>query len=221
MSSELKIEAYHDGFNSKLFKILPQSSRKVLELGCGTGRLGQYYKQANPKSIWHAVEFNNKASMLAKTRIDRVWSDDINHLDKLDLDDDYDLIVMGDILEHLTDPENTIKALTKRTTEDAYLCICTPNAGHLDVVKRLLCGDFSYDEAGLLDRTHRKFFSRSSLFKMLLDQLWLPHQCDEYTSTLQNDDFTKVIVQACEHLGLPKLTAVKNLSQIQHVVSSP
>jgi predicted TPR repeat methyltransferase len=50
------MNSYYDGLNQKLLHAIPTNARKVLELGCANGRLGQRYKELNRKSRWVGID---------------------------------------------------------------------------------------------------------------------------------------------------------------------
>ncbi|NBP40252.1 MAG: methyltransferase domain-containing protein, partial [Betaproteobacteria bacterium] len=74
--------------------------------------------------------------------------------------------VLGDILEHLKDPWAMLSRLAACLSPDGVLLACIPNVGHWTVIDGLLRGDFSYRDQGLLDRTHLRFFTASSMLEL-------------------------------------------------------
>ena len=167
------------GINLALLAALPPA-RRVLELGCATGRLGQRYKRAHPDCTWIGVDVSDAALDAARPHLDGVV--------KLDLDVDapgragtgFDLFVLGDVLEHLKAPETLLRDLLAVGTPDARLVCCVPNMSHVSVIERLVRGDIMYDPIGLLDATHLRFLAPRSAFKMLLDAGWLPAAAGGY-----------------------------------------
>lgn len=208
---------YYEGLNEKLLDAIPPS-RKVLELGCAAGRLGEKYKQLHPQTRWVGVDTNPQALQEATRRLDATYQ--IN-LDDETLDavgDGYDCVVMGDLLEHLKQPERLLANLVRITSPDASLACCAPNMGHVSVFERMLLGDLSYDDQGLLDRTHLRFLSCSSLFKLLLDAGWLPTLHDAYTVPHGQPALLEKLTEAAQLVSVPRSTAKRFLSTYQMVV---
>ena len=170
---------YYEGLNEKLYKALP-NARRVLEIGCAGGRLGAAYKQANPKAYWCGVEMVPEIAERAAQMLDKVICGDVNSIKAEDFDEPFDLVVCGDVLEHLIDPEFTLRNLRKLVSTGARLVTCVPNMGHISVIEKLICGDLTYEPSGLLDKTHLRFFTPSSIQKVLLDAGWLPSIVDTY-----------------------------------------
>lgn len=171
------LPAYYDGLNERLLSAIP-SRRKVLELGCAGGRLGAAYKLAHLETTWVGVDLDRDALVHAAQRLDAVHHMDLDTDSIQSLGSGFDCIVFGDLIEHVKSPERLLHTLAGISTEDAVLICCVPNTGHISVLERVLLGDLSHEAAGLLDRTHLRFFTPPALCKNLLDAGWLPTQHD-------------------------------------------
>jgi 2-polyprenyl-3-methyl-5-hydroxy-6-metoxy-1,4-benzoquinol methylase len=209
---------YYDGLNQKLLEAIPTDARRVLELGCANGRLGQRYKELHEQVTWHGVELSPDAAQAARAHLDQVMQLDLDRADLSGLEGGYDTIVIGDLLEHLHDPGRMLEALYELGSSDAKIVCCLPNMSHLSVIQRLIAGDISYDPNGLLDRTHVRFFSPSSAFKLFLDAGWLPHMQDQYRFDLPQTPFTARVVEAAQALGIPAVTALQNFDCYQMIL---
>lgn len=80
-----------------------------------------------------------------------------------------DVVLSGDTLEHMNDPEGLLRRVHEALAPGGLLLISVPNVANLYVRLSLLCGRFPYADRGILDRTHRYFFTRASLARMLAD----------------------------------------------------
>jgi len=210
---------YYDGLNLKLLAAVPADARRVLELGCANGRLGRRYKESHPGVTWWGVDRSAEATAVAAQHLDRVFTLDLDRLELAELGRGFDVIVIGDLLEHLSDPHAVLEALYDLSAPGARIVCCLPNMAHLSVIERLVAGDISYDAAGLLDRTHLRFYSPASAFKTFLDAGWLPHLQDEYRVEAAPTAFAERIVDAAVALGLPRDTALRNLGLYQMILS--
>lgn len=212
------MQNYHDGLNRKLLDAIPATSRRILELGCANGRLGHAFKDAHAQAHWTGVEIDPDAARRAAAVLDAVHERDIDR-DGLDgVGEGFDAIVVGDLLEHLRDPAPVLAALHRLAAPDAALVCCLPNMGHRSVVSRLLSGDFDYDDMGLMDRTHLRFFTQASAFKAFLDGGWLPHLHDQYRADGPSDRLDEALLRAAEAIGVPAATARRNLGLYQMIV---
>lgn len=213
---------YYSGVNKKLYDTIPPTAKSVLELGCANGNLGALFKQHHPSVVWHGMELFADAAANATRVLDRVWNIDINVCEHLDVlcEQTYDVIVIGDLLEHLTDPEKTLERLRAVSTPTTRICCCIPNMANITVLERLLTGDISYDSEGLLDRTHTKFFSVSSAIKMFLDAGWYPSVVDDYSFVLPNTPTTEHLISAAQSLGQPRSTIERNMGLWQFILTA-
>ena len=209
---------YYDGLNLKLLAAIPQDAKRVLELGCANGRLGQRFKESHPHTEWWGVDLSAEAAATAAPLLDRVFTLDLDSADLSVLGRGFDVIVIGDLLEHLRRPQAVLEALYDLTAAGAQIVCCLPNMAHVSVIERLIAGDISYDPVGLLDQTHVRFFSPGSAFKTFLDAGWLPHLQDQYRVELPQTQFAARLVDAAMALGLPRDTALRNMGLYQMIL---
>lgn len=81
----------------------------------------------------------------------------------------FDVIVYGDILEHLVDPLRVLVELDRSLAPSGFVVISVPNIAHLWIRLLLLAGRFDYFDRGILDHSHLRFFTERSLRAMLVD----------------------------------------------------
>jgi 2-polyprenyl-3-methyl-5-hydroxy-6-metoxy-1,4-benzoquinol methylase len=79
----------------------------------------------------------------------------------------FDVIVAGDILEHLPRPERLLALLAPLLARDGVLMLSLPNVANITVRASLAAGRFAYADRGLLDRTHLRFYTRASARALL------------------------------------------------------
>jgi SAM-dependent methyltransferase len=174
--------AYHDGFNEHLLAAVPPGTKRILEVGCARGRLGQELKRQDPTRYVAGVELDPDAAQVAGKRLDEVFvldvQDDVPPIEPRSLD----CMLFGDVLEHLLDPEDTLRRYRDLLAPDGLVLASVPNVQHFSVVKNLLRGDFMYQPEGLLDATHLRFFTYLSFAKLMLDAGFLPRVEDRIRS---------------------------------------
>jgi 2-polyprenyl-3-methyl-5-hydroxy-6-metoxy-1,4-benzoquinol methylase/quercetin dioxygenase-like cupin family protein len=141
--------------------------KRVLELGCATGSMSRLLRERACAVV--AVERDAQAAADAAAHCERVLVGDIDDLSILDsLDGDlFDVVVAADVLEHLREPQETLRRLRPLLAAGGYLVASVPNVAHGSVRLALLEGRFPYAATGLLDRDHLRFFTRESLEEML------------------------------------------------------
>jgi 2-polyprenyl-3-methyl-5-hydroxy-6-metoxy-1,4-benzoquinol methylase len=78
----------------------------------------------------------------------------------------FDKVLLLDVLEHLPDPENLLRKAAALLKPNGHLLISAPNVANLTVRLMLLTGKFEYQDRGILDRTHLRFFTRNTIRKL-------------------------------------------------------
>ncbi|MES9924824.1 MAG: glycosyltransferase [Candidatus Thiodiazotropha endolucinida] len=152
--------------HTQLVKRIPTGSR-VLELGCATGYMSDYLRREKDCYVV-GVEIDRRMANRAKAVCDRVIVGDVQSRGWLKgLGDElFDIITCADILEHLRDPIALLKKLPDLLSDGGILLVSLPNGAHASLRLELLEGRFTYEDTGLLDRTHLHLFTYSSLREM-------------------------------------------------------
>jgi 2-polyprenyl-3-methyl-5-hydroxy-6-metoxy-1,4-benzoquinol methylase len=81
----------------------------------------------------------------------------------------FDVMIFGDVLEHLRDPRTVLMELTASLKDEGLVIISLPNIANIYVRLSLLFGRFDYQDRGILDRTHLHFFTRETFSRFLSD----------------------------------------------------
>lgn len=220
-----KSGSYYDGFNQKLFSSITREYRHCLEIGCAHGNLAASLKQKYPNLYYVGVDISQEALSMAANRLDLAVELDIASISKYEYSKylgakQFDLIILGDVLEHIPSPGIVLEGLKQISTLDAELRICIPNMTNIMVLERLVSGDFGYDEMGILDNTHLRFYSPSLMVKDMLDAGWLPNMLDAYSVDLRDEPHVRSIINAACQLGVPPKKAIANLATVQTVFSA-
>lgn len=166
---EGNVPAYYDNLNAGVLEAIPTGAGMVLEIGCGAGRLGMEYKKLNPGCRYYGVEINSQAAAIAGTRLDMALCGSVEDLDLGFLAGQLDCIVYADVLEHLVDPWAVLKAHRALLKEGGQIVACIPNIQHWSVLRALLAGHWTYQDNGLMDRTHLRFFTLASIERMVVE----------------------------------------------------
>lgn len=157
-----KQSGYFGNARPDMIGFIPEGVHRVLEIGCGAGEFGAALKELRQVEVV-GVELIEAAANLARQRLDAVIVADIQH-QPIDLPErSFDCVVCNDVLEHLVDPWTVLAGLRHFLKPDGWLVASIPNVRHHKVVRRLLWpGEWKYENSGVMDRTHLRFFTQGS-----------------------------------------------------------
>jgi 2-polyprenyl-3-methyl-5-hydroxy-6-metoxy-1,4-benzoquinol methylase len=154
---------YFHAVRAEIAPQLPAQHGAVLELGCGSGATLAWLKAEHGFRETVGIELFADAAAHAATRVDRVIQGDIERM-QLDLPaGHFDLILCMDVLEHLVDPWAAMDRLAALLKPGGRLIASIPNVRNWRALLPLLfAAKWEYQRAGILDRTHLRFFTRRS-----------------------------------------------------------
>ncbi len=175
LSATPAFEAYFGTPRLALLDLLRGSSfTDVLEVGCGSGANLATIQMRFPDCATTGVELQPEAAKAASARVgvDRVLQGDV--LDSASIafpPDSFDLVVLSHVLEHFAQPEEVLARCKTWLRPGGRLLIALPNVRHASVLRQLVLeGDFRYHDAGILDRTHLRFYTRLSALRFIESQ---------------------------------------------------
>jgi 2-polyprenyl-3-methyl-5-hydroxy-6-metoxy-1,4-benzoquinol methylase len=153
---------------------IPGTTRSLLDVGCGAGQTGAAIRRDHPGLRVTGIEIDSRLAARAREALDRVLTGDAAEtLRALLLEPErFDVILMGDMLEHTVDPRVLLERAAGLLGEEGRLIASVPNVAHVSVVRDLLLARFDYLAAGLCDAGHLRFFTPGSLRQMLEREGW-------------------------------------------------
>jgi len=165
-----KPDYYLDHVVWEVISEIPEGPHKVLDLGCGGGLTGFMLKQMGKASEVIGIEISEEAAGRAMGRVDRVIIGNIEQMKFPFPEDDFDFIVLGDVLEHLIDPWEFLYKLKKYLRPSGRIIATMPNVRCWRVVCPLIFkGDWLYEEYGVLDKSHLRFFTKKMMLSLFQD----------------------------------------------------
>lgn len=139
---------------------------RVLDIGSGNGSLSSLLLAMEKDVTIDAIELKEPDEKIKKL-YRKLYCDSIeNAITYLDLSQ-YDYIVMLDVLEHLYDPYTLLKEIYKLTTLQTTCIFSVPNIAHGSIILSLIDENFEYQNEGLLDRTHIRFFTKKTFLEIV------------------------------------------------------
>jgi 2-polyprenyl-3-methyl-5-hydroxy-6-metoxy-1,4-benzoquinol methylase len=150
----------YESVNIPLWRALKsQTGRSFLDVGCGTGALGELLTQ-NGNSV-DGITYSHDEAAIANDRIAHVSVMDLNDLKAVSgIEGAYDALLFADVLEHLLDPAATLNALLPRLKKGGKVYVSLPNIACFYIRIGLLFGRFTMSKTGgILDETHLHFYT--------------------------------------------------------------
>lgn len=141
----------------------------VLDAGCAGGYLARVLTETRGCAV-DGLEVEPESAARAEAACRRVFLGSLEDEDFLaSLDGSYDRILFGDVLEHLRQPEVTLRAITRMLAPGGRILVSLPNVAYWQLRWQLLRGRFEYQDSGLMDRTHLRFYTFESAVRLVED----------------------------------------------------
>ena len=161
-------QEYFSYTRTEILPLLPERVSRALEIGCGTGNTLEWIKSIRDCTWVGGVELSPCIAQQARQKLDDVYVGNIEHMDLQLIKKDLDLILCLDVLEHLIDPWTIVSRLQELLRPGGTLIASIPNVRYHAVLFPLLFKQqWTYADAGILDKTHLRFFVRKSALQLV------------------------------------------------------
>lgn len=139
---------------------------RVLDVGCASGYLAA--RLAERGCSVTGFELDPDSAALAEAHCERVIVGNLESADdRAAIPADFDVVLLGDVLEHLADPWDALRFVRGRVGAGGVVVASIPNVAAWTVRLALARGAWQYTETGLLDRTHLRFFTRRTAHELV------------------------------------------------------
>lgn len=166
--------AYIERENSALLALLErhvleqQPAPRVLDVGAGAGANVRALKALAPGVHITAIEPNPAAATLVASAADEVFQGSLEAWLERETTAKFQVVVLSDVIEHVENPVRFLERLLGHpSVHGALFLVSVPNYAVWYNRVATLLGRFEYSWSGLRDRTHLRFFTRSSIGKLL------------------------------------------------------
>ncbi|SEK11254.1 Ubiquinone biosynthesis O-methyltransferase [Marinovum algicola] len=154
---------YLNAGNPLVLGMLPQCTRRVLDVGCGGGDNARRLQEMHPGIEVVGLTHSAEEGAIAAPHLTAVHVVDLeNGLTDAAMADwgaPFDLLLFSHVLEHLTDPVAVLRRCLTRLQSGGHILIAVPNVLEWRTRMQFLRGHFVYTDQGILDRTHMRFFT--------------------------------------------------------------
>ncbi len=159
-------DIYYQGTRKEMLSFIAPETGTLLEVGCAAGNFGRQLKEMGVREVW-GVEIVEPAALQAAKVLDRVLVGDIALLVNQLPAGYFDVVLFNDVLEHLVDPFSVLTEIKSRLKPGGVVISSIPNVRYYPIFSELLLHkNWEYQDSGILDRTHLRFFTTRSILLM-------------------------------------------------------
>ncbi|WP_299257004.1 class I SAM-dependent methyltransferase [uncultured Aquimarina sp.] len=166
MDYDNKPDNYFNNTRHEMLDFLPENTKTLLDVGCGEGAFASFIKEKYQTETW-GIELMKEEGEKAKKLLDKVFIGEVeSYIDELP-DDHFDAIYFNDVLEHLVDPYMVLEKIKSKLSKDGVIISSIPNMRYHSALKNLvLKKNWEYEDHGIMDKTHLRFFTGKSIANM-------------------------------------------------------
>jgi 2-polyprenyl-3-methyl-5-hydroxy-6-metoxy-1,4-benzoquinol methylase len=170
------------------------SNQVILSVGCGGAKLEEYAKRRNNKV--YGIDISKEDVEHAKKILDGAYLCDLSKAKKLPFKKEmFDVILMGDILEHFLEPNDILQLIKPYLKPEGYIVASIPNVANWTVRFPLLFGNFRYGQDGIVVWQHYRYFTETTTRELINNAGYTIKKMD-YTTSVINVcyDFVKTLI---------------------------
>jgi 2-polyprenyl-3-methyl-5-hydroxy-6-metoxy-1,4-benzoquinol methylase len=163
----MKKDDYYQNRRKEIYAIVPPSVNKVLEIGCAAGG----FRLNFPEHVeYWGVEPVREAAEQARQKNIKVLCGIYDEVCGQVPSAYFDVVVCNDVIEHVPDPEAFLVSLKDKLTPNGVLVGSIPNVRFWgNLINLIVRRDWKYEDSGVLDRTHLRFFTAKSFRRLMHD----------------------------------------------------
>jgi|AGTN01.2.fsa_nt_gi 2-polyprenyl-3-methyl-5-hydroxy-6-metoxy-1,4-benzoquinol methylase len=161
-----KADDYFSWIRWDIIELIPEGNHRILDIGCGNGATLKKLKEMGKADSIFGIEVNKDMEPFLHS-LDGAFIGDIESSEIPFSGTCFDYIIFGDVLEHLINPGKILCRYKKLLKNDGHIIASLPNIKNISVVSRLiLLDEFHYRDAGILDMSHLRFFTKKEIKKL-------------------------------------------------------
>lgn len=170
MNYENKETDYYSNVRLDVISLLEKNKKyqKALEIGAAYGETLFYLKKNEVIVEAIGVDiFEDKKNKERYKQIDKYIFENIENTNLTQYSNYFDLIILADVLEHLIEPNKVLEKVYNYSTQDVSILVSIPNIRHYSAFYKIFVkGDFKYEESGIFDYTHFRFYCKKNMIQL-------------------------------------------------------
>ncbi len=167
IGSEETTHSYYDRERPSITNLVTDGKNRVFDLGCGMGAVGRKLLESGKATEVLGAELFEDAAREAAKVYRHVHVGNVETID-FPYDQEFDFVICGDVLEHLQNPYSMVAKIYRWLKPGGRIICSLPNIRNWRVLKDLVVsGRWEYEDSGIMDRTHLRFFTRKTSIQML------------------------------------------------------
>lgn len=203
--------------NQVLLQYMPSSAGHYLEIGCGTGLLGEQTRQNNPEVVYHGVEINPESAGIAAARLDHVHGTDIESDDLTLPPETFDcILIRGGVTKQIHNPLKTFRKIRSWLKPGGYILCCLPNLQHHTVLASLLEDGYQHHTRGGMEKPSVQPPTCTDFIRQMLDTGFVPQRVSTVRSAPE-PAFFDAIQPGMRHMQQDPQRGMEHLSILHHV----
>ncbi len=194
---------YFQFSRSEVAPFLPTKYSKVLEVGCASGAFRGFLI---PECEYWGIEAEKNSAKVASGRMNKLLIGTYQDFAGQLPNDYFDLIICNDVIEHMPDHDFFFKSIKKKMKKNGYLVGSIPNVRYLKNLLSLLFNkDWRYLDAGILDRTHLRFFTFKSFERTVLENGFITEELKGINNLMSGRTLSRSIAKHVLYVPLVSL----------------
>jgi 2-polyprenyl-3-methyl-5-hydroxy-6-metoxy-1,4-benzoquinol methylase len=154
---------YYTLARPEIASLVPKNIKTILDVGTGQGYFLKLIKEQTGAETW-GIEVEADVADIAKKHADKVINGKVEEVLHTIPDAYFDCITFNDVLEHTYEPTDILKMIKPKLSADGIIIASIPNVRYFyNLIELIIKGEWEYKDAGILDSTHLRFFTKKSM----------------------------------------------------------
>ncbi len=164
LNEEYALKDSDDSSHGRILAMLgSRPPGKILDVGCSSGALAERLQLAGH----HVTGVDMYEIEGVHERVGVFVQADLDQGIPAEVGTGFDIVLCADVLEHVRRPQALLREVKSLLRSDGMAVVCVPNIAHWYPRFRSAIGAFDYDQRGILDNTHLRFFTRRSIRRLV------------------------------------------------------